>query len=215
MPVKIEAENNQAEFNIKGGKDLLPVIVGGLTEWKFPRIYKKEKDEWRLLSHARNTAHDGYQVFCEEGGTYGAVFLVASDENKQTLRVSAGKAVEEPGKIILNEIDSNDDILPRVSILETEGESLLSIAYPDAHAVTAENSNGNTSWKSSEGESLWFESHEGNWERGGRLSPNQDDIDLEYWWQNNRRDIEHTSPEFLINLKGTETPDRNYGHAMS
>ncbi len=91
LPVKIRAHENRAEFTIKGGKDLLPVVVTGLTDWKYPRIWRKEKDRWRLLSHARNTDHDGYQVFSEANGTFGAVFLVGSDENEQTLRVSVGR----------------------------------------------------------------------------------------------------------------------------
>jgi hypothetical protein len=207
LPVKIEAEKNRAEFSIKGGKDLLPVIVSGLTDWRFPRIWKKEGDKWRLLSHARNTAHDGYQVFCEKGGTFGAVFLVASDENEQVLRVSAGKPVEEGEKIKLGVANSIDGILPLVTMLDHESESRLSIAYPAAHAENAGKNNEAVKWKSSEGGSLWFESDEGKWERGGRLSPNQDDIDLEYWWQNNKENIEHISPEFLIDLKGTRFED--------
>ena len=40
LPVRIEAEDNQAEFSLRGGRDLLPVIVSGLSTWKHPRIWK-------------------------------------------------------------------------------------------------------------------------------------------------------------------------------
>ena len=55
LPVRIKAHENRAEFSIKGGKSLLPVVVTGLTDWKHPRIWRKEKDRWRLLLALRDT----------------------------------------------------------------------------------------------------------------------------------------------------------------
>ena len=45
LPVRIKAHENGARFNVKGGKDLLPVVVAGLTDWKYPRIWRKEKEK--------------------------------------------------------------------------------------------------------------------------------------------------------------------------
>ena len=205
LPVKIEAHENVAEFNIKGGQDLIPVIVTGLTDWRYPRIWRKEGDRWRLLSHARNTDHDGYQVFSEKDGTFGAVFLVGSDEGEQTLRASAGTVVPEVNKIALSadtELIADQSPSP-VMFLDPVENLALRLSFPPE-------SNGSRTavrWKSSEGGSLWFEANEGNWHRGGRISPNQDDMDLEYWWQNGEDGIDHQAPEFLIDLKGTPFED--------
>lgn len=213
LPVKIKAHENRAEFTIQGGRDLLPVIVTGLTDWKYPRIWRKENDRWRLLSHARNTDHDGYQVFSEQAGKFGAVFLVGSDNSEQTLRVSVGNVVPDDVKITLNAGTEStaDQAPPPVTFLTPEGNVALTLAFPQASpAQNAAHSTETPSaihWKSSEGGSLWFEADEGNWRRGGRINPNQDDMDLEYWWQNGEAAIEHTAPQFLIDRKGTPFED--------
>jgi len=192
MPIRIKAEDNQAEFAIQGGKDLLPVIISGLTEWKYPRIWKKEGEKWSLLSHARNSSSDGYQVFAEEGGTFGAVFLVHSDETEQTLKVSVGEPMDEEPQIKLAQLDYG---------VAFSGTQELKLIYP----ITG--SDQTINWRSSEGNSLWFESREDSWSRGGRISPNQNDLDLEYWWQNNKGGISHTPPEFILKLEGTPFED--------
>jgi len=209
LPLRIKAQENRAEFTIQGGKDLVPVIVTGLTDWRYPRIWRKEEDRWRLLSHARNTDHDGYQVFSEEDGTFGAVFLVGSDRNEQTLKVSAGVPVSEDRKIVLSvETElAGDQSPPRVTFLDPVENLDLRLSFP----IGARGTRGAVPWKSSEGGSLWFEANEGNWRRGGRISPNQDDMDLEYWWQNGEGGIEHRAPEFLIDLEGTPFEDTERG----
>ncbi|MCK0148087.1 hypothetical protein MWU78_20745 [Arenibacter sp. F26102] len=210
LPVKIKAIDNKAEFTIKGGKDLLPVIITGLTDWKYPRIWKKEKDKWHLLSHSRNTAHDGYQVFSEAQGTFGAVFLIASDENDQILKVTVGEPVLEADKIVLNVDDLKPGIDKSLAPItfgnSRENKGVLSLNFPKADTLKSELVE-KVDWKSSEGNSLWFESEENGWTRGGRISPNQEDLDLEYWWQNNEKKLQHRSPTFFIDLSGTTFED--------
>ncbi len=91
-----------------------------------------------------------------------------------------------------------------------EGPTGLRLSFPEASPADGSAARTAVQWKSSEGGSLWFEANEGNWRRGGRISPNQEDIDLEYWWQNDAGRIEHGDPQFLINLQGTpfEDPER-------
>lgn len=197
LPVKIKAENNQAEFTLKGGKNLLPVVITGLSDWRFPRIWKKEGKHWNLLSHARNSEFDGYQVFSEDGGTFGAVFLVYSDETEQTLKVSVGKPVQEGEQLELLEKEGKSKaayLAFRSSIQSVE----VGLSFPKPEKPQ---------WKESEGSSLWFESNEGDWKRGGRISPNQEDLDLEYWWQNRTEGLLHESPEFLMHVEGTSFSD--------
>ena len=200
LPVRIKADDNRAEFSIKGGRDLLPVVVTGLTEWNYPRIWRMEKGRWTLLSHARNTDHDGYQVFCDEDGSFGAVFLVAADDREQLLKVSAGDVVSDGQKINL-EIDetADGDIgLPPVAILDPQRDIKLRLLFPETDRgngkADAAVINKRLQWKSSEGSSRWFESNERSWRRGGRLNPHQEDIDLEYWWQNSEQVMENGAP---------------------
>ena len=179
LPIKIKAEHNEAKFSIKGGKDLVPVIVTGLTEWRYPRIWKKEGEKWRMLSHARNSEHDGYQVFSEEDGKFGAIFLVSTDDKEQQLKISVGTPVEEGEQIVINQLSSEDQASPSgLEINFSKGSQPVIFSYP------SKGSDKTLEWKQSEGNSLWFEKNEGDREHGGRLSPNQTDIDLEYWWQN-------------------------------
>ena len=184
LPVKIKAVNNEAEFSIRGGKDLIPVIVSGLSDWKYPRIWKKEGESWRLLSHARNWEHDGYQVFSEGEGSFGTVFLVHTSEDEQHLRVSVGKALEEAPQIEL--------------VVQEDG----TVKFADAGLVFPQTGLA-LDWMKSEGNSQWFESDEGDWTRGGRINPNQDDLDLEYWWQNDVEGLVHEAPVFRIDLAGS------------
>jgi hypothetical protein len=184
LPIKIKAENNKAEFSLRGGRDLVPVIISGLSQWKYPRIWKKEGESWRLLSHARNWAHDGYQVFSEGENSFGAVFLVHAGETEQQLRVRVGSAMEEE---------------PQISLETTEDGTIafggVELAFPPAGDPPI--------WMESEGNSRWFESREGSWMRGGRINPSQDDVDLEYWWQVSREGLALDPPVFTIDLEGS------------
>lgn len=101
----VRAENNGALFTVAGGKNLIPVVVKGLTQWRMPRIFVREGDAWRPLYHSRNNALDGYQVFCDEDGTFGAVFLVSASEEPQQLKVTVGESLRMPGKIELSQIE--------------------------------------------------------------------------------------------------------------
>ena len=202
LPVKIEADDNEAQFSIKGGKDLIPVIVTGLTEWKYPRIWKKEDEKWRLLSHARNSEHDGYQVFSEGDGKFGTIFLVSTDDQEQHLKVSVGNHVNIEQQIVLHEQLSQGQSSPgTIAIKLSDKEASAMLAYPGVVSESA------IEWKKSEGNSLWFEQNEGNRKHGGRLSPNQTDIDLEYWWQDMEEGVRHDEPFFELELAGTPFED--------
>ncbi len=209
LPVKIKAENNRARFSIKGGKDYIPVIITGLSKFRYPRIWKKEGDEWRLLSHARNSAHDGYQVFCDEAGDFGAVFLVHSDSNEQELKVQVGEPVDEPEKIKIEAVTAAEGTkIPPVRFASPFSEDQFQILFPIFESTPA------LDWKASEGSSLWLESVEGAWRRGGRITPNNQDVDLEYWWQNDEAGLQHEPQALLIDLEGTafedETGERTF-----
>ncbi len=205
LPTVIKAKNNRAEFSIKGGRDLIPVIVTGLTTWQHPRLWKKENDQWRLLSHARNTEHDGYQVFCEKGASYGAVFLVHSNNQAQTLRVTAGKANPLKNIIRLAAVSSNTS--PATLSFPSGEHGPLFLIFPRVHSRRGSRQG---TWKKSEGHSLWFESNESGFKRGGRISPNEDDMDLEYWWQDQSADTHHPIPICTLDTAGSEFTDPDH-----
>lgn len=213
LPVIVRAQENRAEFVLQGGKDYVPVIIKGLTTWEYPRLWKKEKHTWRLLSHARNTDHDGYQVFSNEGGRFGAVFLVHSNEQKQHLRVTTGKVVQHKPKLALSVVPS-DSHLPKLSFSSCTNASPILLSFPNADMRPA---GSPPKWQSSEGASLWFQSDEPGWKRGGRISPNEEDMDLEYWWQNRSQNNLHPEPTFRIDVTGTEfeDPDKNRTWALT
>jgi len=203
LPVVIKADGNKAGFSIKGGKDLIPVVIVGLTTWKHPRIWKKVNDNWRLLPHSFNTDHDGYQVFCDEEGTFGAVFLVHGDKNEQAFRVTAGRAVPMPEKIRLSEEKGWETSIPGISFTSPEGTGTITLHYPGAHSLDANAADRKANWKESEGQSLWMEISENGWDRGGRVSPNEDNLDLEYWWRHQEAGIKHLGPVFTLDVAGT------------
>ena len=151
-----------------------------------------------MLSHARNTEHDGYQVFCEEGGTFGAVFLVHSNEQEQQLRATAGQAVLLKDKIPLSWESSSASTLAGISFPSGEDGGTLTLTFPRRHGIKGEASGRAAKWQQSEGRSLWFQSDESGRQRGGRISPNEEDLDLEYWWQDQKEGIQRTGPVFTI-----------------
>ncbi len=195
LPLVVQAKNNKAEFSIAGGKNLTPVVVKGFTKWRNPQIFVKENKAWRLLSHSRNQKYDGYQVFCDEDGTFASVFLVPTGLNQQKLKVTVSEEGVMPPKLGL-EVEPD---LKSVSIQKDEAGCTLVI--PELTSAKEEDLRVPVVWKQSEGNSEWFIQQLADWERGGRLSPNEDDIDLEYWWQNKKGNVKHTSPKFILDLK--------------
>jgi hypothetical protein len=62
-------------------------------------------------------------------------------------------------------------------------------------------------WQQSEGHSLWFQSEGSGYKCGGRLSPNETDIDLEYWWQIQEKGIQLREPLFTLEISESEFAD--------
>ncbi len=194
FPIKVKAANNKAEFTIKGGKNLIPVIVEGFTKWRNPHIYVNEDGKWRELYHHRNTDYDGHQVFCDQYGTFGSVFLVPSGLSEQKIKVTIGNKEKVVPKIAL---DINKD-LNQVTI--SKNAQFVKLDLPSKTFIDTAAEATEMVWNKSEGESIWFTEQMSRWKRGGRLTPNEDNVDLEYWWQNDESGMRHTSPKFVFDL---------------
>ncbi|MFO7974496.1 MAG: hypothetical protein R6V12_07670 [Candidatus Hydrogenedentota bacterium] len=182
FPCRVQAEDNRAEFTIQGGRDLIPVIVTGLSDYRFPRIYRREGPGWRELAHSRVGGLDGVQVFTEPGLTFGAVFLVHSDDAPQTLRVTVAEPDKSLRRLALRPSEKG--------IIEVEVPALavpvrlafpreLRLGGPGGTPVSFE-----PQWQASEGGSWWFEQKVDGCTVGGRITPNEDNLDLELWLGN-------------------------------
>ena len=73
--------------------------------------------------------NDGYQVFAAEGGTFGAVFLVHSDEDEQILKVEVGYKGKDKPQLVLEPL--NDDRFPGgIAIGESQGKNGPTLIFP-------------------------------------------------------------------------------------
>ncbi len=76
-----------AEFSVTGGMNYIPIIVEGSKDYVCKRIYLMDNGEKKLIDHAQKGERDGYQVFAEDDGTFGWVFLVMADGKEHRYRV--------------------------------------------------------------------------------------------------------------------------------
>ncbi len=184
LPVHVKAENNQAEFTVSGGKNLIPVVISGLTKWRTPRLFVQEDGQWRLVSHARNSTRDGYQTFCAEDGSFGTVFLLPSGDREQTLKFTLGKEAESDQK------------------LSCEGDDLKIAVAGENRVLLPSFSDGGASvtWTESRGPSWWFEQTFDWGLRGCRVTPNDNNVDMEYWWLSNTDQDPHWGTPILFEI---------------
>ena len=188
----VQAEQGRAEFTVTGGRNLIPVVVTGFDNYCNPRMQVFEGGQWKEVGHNRNTTADGIQPFCAEDGSFGAVFLVSSNPNApQQLRVSTGNTPAPFSKIDLH---TGENLL----VDARNAMASARLRYPAPTRDVANNTPGSAEWNQSEGNSLFYAQEFTTWLQGGRLSPNQEDVDLEYWWQNKELLPAHAQPVFEL-----------------
>jgi hypothetical protein len=226
FPSTVRANDNEAEFTLQGGRDLVPVIVTGLTSYRYPRIYQKQSNgSWRLLSAARAGTLDGIQTYVEEDGRFGTVFLVASDAAPQQLRVSAGEKSATPPRIRV--VPQRDPAQPwrHAALIQAPWmDAPVQFRYPETlnsdtldfidhkredMPPRVDPANLANVWKTSEADSLWFEWDYDNQVIGGRLTPNEDTVDVEFWFGNKRSGPVRPLVQFCSTLTGTLFEDRS------
>lgn len=225
FPSRVCADRNTVEFILQGGRDLVPVIASGLTDYRWPRIYRKESAGWKPLLSSRAGQLDGVQVLCEGRNRFGAVFLVPSGKAPQQLRVQAGREPEALERITVEPAVHVPGSLQYGAVIRAQWmDRAIHFLFPEALETDTldfideprENEEARVPpeslakiWERSEGGSLWFEWHYDNQVAGGRLSPNEDDVDLEFWFENRRERSVPVKPRFCPNLKGTVFEDPN------
>ena len=231
FPATVCAEDNRAEFTVQGGRDVIPIIVTGLDDYRWPVLRQKGERGWRRLSHARVDAQDGVQVFCAPDGSFGAVFLVHSDNTPQTLRVTVGEAPEAMEKIRVTAFDPASDTggpgaFHHVALIQAPWMKCpIRLRFPetlqtdtldfidhrrDDMPPRVDPAPLARTWNESEGGSIWFEWSYDNQIAGGRLSPDLDSVDLEFWLENRRKTSVSLGLQFCPILAGTIFEDRTY-----
>ncbi|MCP4642794.1 MAG: hypothetical protein GY851_20270 [bacterium] len=224
FPPTVYTSRNWAEFTLQGGRDLVPVIVTGLKDYRWPRIYRKESGDWRLLSHSRVGDLDGVQVFSDGRDRFGAVFLVHSDRRSQDLRVLVGRKDDDEGRrIAVKPLTSRSDRLKHAALIQAPWmDAPIQFRFPETvntdtldfidHARADMPARVDPAplakvWETTEGDSLCFEWAYDNQTVGGRISPNEDDVDLEFWLANGRKDTVSVAAQFCPVLAGTMFDD--------
>ncbi len=226
FPALVRAEDNEAEFVIQGGRDLIPVRISGFTDYRYPRIFLEDSSGWRQLSHAREGELDGVEVYSEPGSTFGAVFLVASDDAPQRLRVTAGEAVDTSDRIVVTGQDKSVNPMQHVALIQAPWmDAPIRLRYPETvHTNTLEFIDHEIdgadlatdptelagAWRQDDDAgTLWFEWDVNSATIGGRLSPNEYDVDLEFWVGNRTNNPIPVGLQFCTMLGGTlfDDPD--------
>ena len=230
FPTIVRAEANGAEFTIQGGRDLIPVIVTGLTDYRWPRVERRGERGWQPVSHARVGQLDGVQTFCDVDGKLGAVFLVHSDDTPQAYRVTVGEEPAPGDAVRVTPLDPTG-LQHAVLIQAPWMKSPIRLRFPETlHTDTLDFIDHKRDdmtpridpaplagmWNVSEGGSVWFDWTYDNQAVGGRLSPNVDSIDLEFWLENRRTNPVQMAVQFCPVLAGTLFEDRalerTWGH---
>ena len=88
LPI-IRAENNQAEFTLKGGRNNNAVRVDGITSLSVPKIYRLADGEWQRVELASSNGYDGYSIRIGDDGKYSVSFIynAADPYQEYTFRV--------------------------------------------------------------------------------------------------------------------------------
>jgi hypothetical protein len=224
FPPALRAADNQAEFTLQGGRDVVPVIVTGLTDFRWPRIERKDELGWRPIPHGRVTELDGIQVFVEGEGRFGAVFLVHSDNTPQVLRVTVGEEPASAPRISVNPKPAAEGDLHHAALIQASWmKAPILLRFPETLHTDALDFIDHRRddmpprvdpqslagvWEESEADSVWFEWVYDNQIAGGRLTPNEDDVDLEFWLSNKRKEPVDVGLQFCPMLGGTLFEDR-------
>ncbi|MBN2310998.1 MAG: hypothetical protein JXR94_18630, partial [Candidatus Hydrogenedentes bacterium] len=219
FPPAVGARQNRAAFTLRGGRDVVPVIVSGLTDYRWPRIERRDERGWREVPHSRAGALDGVQVFSEGAGRFGAVFLIHSDATPQRLRVTAGQPSAPRARIAVRPAPATPGLWRHAALIQaTWMDTPIALRFPETLQTDTLDFIDHrrddmpprvdpeplaAMWNESEGGSIWFEWGYENQVAGGRLSPNEDDVDLEFWLGNRRNEPVHVHAQFCPVLTGT------------
>lgn len=80
LPI-VKAENNEAQFTVKGSRNNNAVRIDGITEYtSAPEIYKLVDGEWQRVQLASSNGYDGYSIRIGDDGTYSVSFVYNAED---------------------------------------------------------------------------------------------------------------------------------------
>jgi hypothetical protein len=230
FPCRVRASRGRAEFEVAGGRNAIPIIVEGLPTYKRPRLEARDaKGAWKPVPQ-ETMGDDGRQVFVDDRGSFGCVFLVQSDGTPRTYRVAVGQrpAIRVRGHLR----PSNNPLANVVEIQAPWMDSALYLRYPETINTAfgllqidhyREDMIGKTDvatlsgWHEGPGRSQWFD-----WglaeqcKAGGIVSPGQDEVRLEFWFYNGQDRPTSVSMQYCLPLGNgmfrDTTGERTYIH---
>ena len=79
FPTRIALDGKgRAEFSVTGGMNTIPIIITGAKNYASLRLYSMDGEK-NMIDLSQPGEKDGYQVFVDDDGTFGWVFLVNTD----------------------------------------------------------------------------------------------------------------------------------------
>ncbi|NIA13875.1 MAG: hypothetical protein GWP08_07330 [Nitrospiraceae bacterium] len=224
FPPEVRAVDNKAEFILQGGRDAVAVLVSGLTDYKWPRIWREESTGWKLVNQARNGDLDGIQTYVAKDGSFGAVFIVNSNNTPQRLRVQVGEPVTPAPRITVKPLAPTEGDAQHIALIQAPWmDAPIKLRYPETVNTDALDFIDHTredmpprtpsaplakQWNEDVAGTLAFHWRLDKLLIGGRLSPNEEDIDLQFWVQNTKDKTVPVSVQFCPLLGGTMFEDR-------
>jgi hypothetical protein len=199
FPVQIRATENVAEFTIEGGREVVPVIITGLSDYRWPRISRRGATGWDRIGHLAANPLDGVEVFAGDNGTFGVVFLVHTDNTPQTLRATAGQEWEQEAWIELaSKQPAEGEALHGLSIKPEWLNVPLLLHFPVSfeadgirYSEDPSDASAQTSaklariWKADpDVPAHWFEWDMSGHTVGGRVTPYEEDVEVQAWFEN-------------------------------
>lgn len=202
FPTMIQVENNQAEFTIKGGLNIIPVIAKGFTDYRNLMLYRKINGTWDPVFLNQNTESDGNQVFCDTDGKFGAIFLFKTNGAEQEMKISSVPS-SLTRKLKIEPVTS-----PQTEVMIADEKENTSVTLK----INPLQSNKTPlKWLVSEGNSIWYTHHSDQQRSGIRVTGFEKSATLQYWWQPQSKSDTLFTPEFELkiskkNLKDSYTP---------
>jgi hypothetical protein len=229
FPTRLRAtKRGKAEFSVAGGVNLIPIIVEGLPTHKRPRLeVRTEAGEWEPVRH-ETVGSDGYQVFVDEAGTFGCVFLVNADGAEHAYRVALGEA--PPVKVVCD-LQPPEAVLANLVYVQAPWMSKpVNLRYPETiisdYGVqfidhVREDMPGKTpisslaDWHAGPGGSWWYDwAISDHCRAGGIVSPGVDEVTFESWFANGGEKATWVDLQFCLRLWDDlfrdETGERSY-----
>ncbi len=192
FPTTIQVEDNQAEFTLKGGLNLIPVIAKGFTDYRNLLLYRKINGTWYPVNLNQNSESDGNQVFCDADGKFGSVFLIRTNGSEQVLKISSGQSDGPVQKLKIEPGNTHQTLVTMISDEEKTSVELKINPSQTNKSVLK--------WLASEGNSVWCTNQSDKIRSGVRVTGFEKSATIQCWWQPVSYADTLSTPEFELTI---------------